>query len=130
MSILFLLNWLPEGWTVILRRGQFGLPADYFRRNYVSYLEGFGDPRAEFWLGLERIWALTSVSGAQFNIKLEVWLEKLLEIASYFWNLKPKFIQLIQVIFQAYTRVNFYRPRSRKVNMSVMSLVTMGGSDG
>ena len=102
MSILFILNWLPEGWTVILRRGQFGLPADYFRRNYVSYLEGFGDPRAEFWLGLERIWALTSGSGAQFNIKLEVWLEKLLEIASYFWNLKPKFIQLIQVIFQFY----------------------------
>ena len=53
-------------WTVILRRGQFGLPSDYFRRNYISYLEGFGDPRAEFWLGLERIRALTD-SGAQFN---------------------------------------------------------------
>ena len=42
-----------------MRRGQFGLPADYFRRNYISYVEGFGDPRAEFWLGLERIRALT-----------------------------------------------------------------------
>ena len=42
-----------------MRRGQFGLPADYFRRNYISYVEGFGDPRAEFWLGLERIQALT-----------------------------------------------------------------------
>ena len=68
--IIFLLNRLPGDWAVILRRGQFGLPADYFRRNYVSYLEGFGDPRAEFWLGLERIRALTSGSGAQFNIKL------------------------------------------------------------
>ena len=43
------------GWTVIQRRGQFGLPADYFRRNYISYVEGFGNPEAEFWLGLERI---------------------------------------------------------------------------
>ena len=43
------------GWIVILRRGQFGLPADYFRRNYISYVEGFGNPEAEFWLGLERI---------------------------------------------------------------------------
>ena len=51
------------GWTVIMRRGQFGLPADYFRRNYVSYLEGFGDPKAEFWLGLDRIRALAGGVG-------------------------------------------------------------------
>ena len=59
-------NAASGNWTVILRRGQFGLPADYFRRNFISYVEGFGEPRAEFWLGLERIRALTH-SGAQFN---------------------------------------------------------------
>ena len=56
-------NAASGNWTVILRRGQFGLPADYFRRNYISYVEGFGDPRAEFWLGLERIRALTDSGG-------------------------------------------------------------------
>ena len=52
---MILWNWAPGGWIVILRRGQFGWPADYFRRNYISYVEGFGNPEAEFWLGLERI---------------------------------------------------------------------------
>ena len=66
-----------------MRRGQFGLPADYFRRNYISYVEGFGDPRAEFWLGLERIRALTG-AGWQFLNHFEPYMVGF-NICTSFW---------------------------------------------
>ena len=35
---------LPDGWTTIQSRGQFGNPEDFFLRNWVDYVNGFGEP--------------------------------------------------------------------------------------
>ncbi len=44
------------GWTVFQRRGRQHMnPADYFLRDWAEYRDGFGDPRKEYWLGLEAI---------------------------------------------------------------------------
>ena len=60
----------PGGWVVILRRGQFGLPAEYFNRNYNSYLDGFGEPTTEFWLGLKDVRALTKSGPWELLVRL------------------------------------------------------------
>ena len=44
-----------NGWTTILRRGQYGNPPDYFYRNFEEYREGFGDLTKEHWIGLENL---------------------------------------------------------------------------
>ena len=33
-----------DGWTVIMSRGQFGNPVDYFDRDWEEYEAGFGEP--------------------------------------------------------------------------------------
>ena len=60
----------PGGWIVIQRRGNFGLPADFFNRNYKSYLEGFGDPSTEFWLGLKDVRILTKSAPWELLVRL------------------------------------------------------------
>ena len=56
---------------VFQRRGQHGNPADYFAREMAQYERGFGDPGAEFWLGLDKLATLTRDGGAELMVKLE-----------------------------------------------------------
>ena len=48
------------GWTVIQRRGDFGNDENYFSRNQSEYKNGFGEPKKEFWIGLEALHLLTN----------------------------------------------------------------------
>jgi len=57
-------------WVDIQARGQFGNEADFFARDMAVYVHGFGDPSAEFWLGLDKLKQLTR-EGAQLRIELE-----------------------------------------------------------
>ena len=60
-----------KGWTVIQSRGQFGNAKDYFYRNWTEYVNGFGEPGKEHWLGLESIHKMTS-SGQNYKLKVEM----------------------------------------------------------
>ena len=40
----FDVNCLQEGWTVIQSRGEFGNPADFFKKIWHEYEKGFGTP--------------------------------------------------------------------------------------
>ncbi|XP_075542577.1 techylectin-5A-like [Dermacentor variabilis] len=51
------------GWTVIQRRGQFGKSVYHFYRNWTDYVNGFGDPAQEYWIGNNALHALTSGDG-------------------------------------------------------------------
>ena len=44
-------------WEVIQRRMD---GSDDFYRNWASYVDGFGDPNGEYWLGLKSIHCLTA----------------------------------------------------------------------
>ena len=57
---------------VIQRRGQYGNPQDYFSRGMADYVGGFGDPSAEFWLGLDKM-LLLAKDGAELRIDLETY---------------------------------------------------------
>jgi len=57
-------------WVKIQQRGQHGNPDDYFARNLIEYVNGFGDPSKEFWLGLDKMVSLTR-GGAELKIELE-----------------------------------------------------------
>merc|ERR1719153_782506 len=57
-------------WVKIQQRGQYGNPDDYFARNLIEYVNGFGDPSKEFWLGLDKMLSLTR-GGAELKIELE-----------------------------------------------------------
>nr|Q9U8W8.1 RecName: Full=Techylectin-5A; Flags: Precursor [Tachypleus tridentatus]BAA84188.1 techylectin-5A [Tachypleus tridentatus] len=48
------------GWTVIQRRGNYGNPSDYFYKPWKNYKLGFGNIEKDFWLGNDRIFALTN----------------------------------------------------------------------
>ena len=52
------------------KRGQFNNPKDYFARSMSDYIQGFGDPSEEFWLGLDKLVSLTR-DGAEMMIELE-----------------------------------------------------------
>ncbi|XP_064459306.1 techylectin-5A-like [Ornithodoros turicata] len=58
------------GWTVIQRRGQFGNSPDYFYKKWKDYVNGFGHPAGEYWLGLNAIHALTSNKAVELRIQL------------------------------------------------------------
>jgi len=57
-------------WVDIQARGQFGNGPDFFARDMAVYVHGFGDPAAEFWLGLDKLKQLTR-EGARLRIELE-----------------------------------------------------------
>ncbi|XP_067327983.1 tenascin isoform X2 [Anolis sagrei] len=55
------------GWIVFLRR-QNG--AEDFYRNWRTYEAGFGDPKGEFWLGLDKLHKITSA--AQYELRVDL----------------------------------------------------------
>eukprot|EP00092_Neocalanus_flemingeri_P047772 GFUD01054254.1.p1 GENE.GFUD01054254.1~~GFUD01054254.1.p1 ORF type:complete len:292 (-),score=50.27 GFUD01054254.1:44-919(-) len=59
-------------WTVIQRRGQYGNPPDYFSNKlWADYVNGFGNPSEELWIGLKHIALLTSTGLWELRIDLE-----------------------------------------------------------
>eukprot|EP00095_Tigriopus_kingsejongensis_P009544 maker-scaffold114_size351134-snap-gene-1.11 protein:Tk09544 transcript:maker-scaffold114_size351134-snap-gene-1.11-mRNA-1 annotation:"ixoderin precursor " len=59
-----------RGWTVIMRRGQYGNPLDYFNRPMSDYISGFGDLMKEFWIGLDKLYTLTQQNENRLRIQL------------------------------------------------------------
>merc|ERR1712130_33793 len=60
-----------EVWTLIQKRGQYGKPEDFFSSKlWNDYVEGFGDPDKEFWLGLASISELTKVGIWELRVDL------------------------------------------------------------
>lgn len=59
------------GWTVIQRRGDFGMPRENFNRSWNDYKMGFGDLNKQFWLGNDLIHQLTNDYG-QMELKVEL----------------------------------------------------------
>ncbi|XP_034486965.1 angiopoietin-related protein 2-like [Drosophila innubila] len=57
-----------DGWTVILRRFD---GSENFNRNWKDYKNGFGNMEGEFFLGLEKIHALTAERSQQLAIQLD-----------------------------------------------------------
>ena len=53
------------------QRGQYGNPVDYFVRSMSEYVEGFGNPSKEFWLGLDKLVSLTKNGNTELMIELE-----------------------------------------------------------
>eukprot|EP00058_Branchiostoma_floridae_P000901 XP_002586389.1 hypothetical protein BRAFLDRAFT_108533 [Branchiostoma floridae] len=60
----------PGGWTVIQKRANGTVN---FFRNWAAYKSGFGDPRGDFWLGLDNMHLLTGRGGYKLQISLEDW---------------------------------------------------------
>ena len=59
---------LGGGWTVIQRRLHH---SDVFYKNYREYQDGFGDLSSSFWLGLDTIHCLTSLSDTELYVGIE-----------------------------------------------------------
>eukprot|EP00092_Neocalanus_flemingeri_P028443 GFUD01030885.1.p1 GENE.GFUD01030885.1~~GFUD01030885.1.p1 ORF type:complete len:415 (+),score=118.63 GFUD01030885.1:158-1402(+) len=57
-------------WVKVQQRGQYKNPQDYFSRNMIEYINGFGNPTKEFWLGLDKLASMTR-GGAELKIELE-----------------------------------------------------------
>lgn len=57
------------GWTIIQRRAFYWEHEDFFR-TWKEYVEGFGQLKKEFWLGLEHIHALTNQSDYEARFDL------------------------------------------------------------
>ncbi|XP_060088458.1 tenascin-N [Heteronotia binoei] len=57
------------GWIVFQRRNTGQL--DFFKR-WRNYAEGFGDPREEFWLGLEKLHELTGNAPIPFELRVDL----------------------------------------------------------
>ncbi|XP_066297938.1 uncharacterized protein [Branchiostoma lanceolatum] len=58
------------GWTVIQRRQDGSVPFD---KTWTEYEQGFGNPRGEYWLGLENIHSLTTQKQNELYVYLEDW---------------------------------------------------------
>ncbi|XP_066227661.1 tenascin-N isoform X3 [Saccopteryx leptura] len=57
------------GWIVFQRRNTGQL--DFFKR-WRSYVEGFGDPMKEFWLGLDTLHNLTTGTPARYEVRVDL----------------------------------------------------------
>ncbi|TRY70175.1 hypothetical protein TCAL_12749, partial [Tigriopus californicus] len=60
-----------DGWSVIQSRGQFGNRENYFARPWLAFVNGFGVPGMEFWLGLENMHLITNSKNYSLKITLE-----------------------------------------------------------
>ncbi|XP_043229461.1 fibrinogen-like protein 1 [Amphibalanus amphitrite] len=58
-------------WTVIQRRADIE-PREDFYRDWAAYKEGFGELDKEFWWGLENMWAMTSPSDRQYELRIDL----------------------------------------------------------
>ncbi|XP_052219467.1 angiopoietin-related protein 7-like isoform X2 [Dreissena polymorpha] len=70
------------GWTVFQRRVNGSLPFDH---NFASYVHGFGNIHAEFWLGLQYIHAMT------YNAKSELRIDLIAADGSTAYEVFPNF---------------------------------------
>uniref|UniRef100_A0A7M4EDD1 Tenascin N n=1 Tax=Crocodylus porosus TaxID=8502 RepID=A0A7M4EDD1_CROPO len=57
------------GWIVFQRRNTGDL--DFYKR-WRNYVEGFGDPMGEFWLGLDKLHSLTSATPIRYEIRVDL----------------------------------------------------------
>ncbi|XP_074687793.1 tenascin-N [Strix aluco] len=57
------------GWTVFQRRSTGEV--DFYKR-WKNYVEGFGDPTGEFWLGLDKLHNLTSSSPIRYELRVDL----------------------------------------------------------
>lgn len=57
------------GWTVIQRRDKFDIQEEFYR-NWLEYINGFGNLEQEFWLGLDHIHALTNQTNFEARFDL------------------------------------------------------------
>uniref|UniRef100_A0A8C2VTR3 Tenascin-N n=1 Tax=Chinchilla lanigera TaxID=34839 RepID=A0A8C2VTR3_CHILA len=57
------------GWIVFQRRNTGQL--DFFKR-WRSYVEGFGDPMQEFWLGLDKLHNLTASTPTRYEVRVDL----------------------------------------------------------
>ncbi|KAG8515781.1 Tenascin-N [Galemys pyrenaicus] len=57
------------GWIVFQRRNTGQL--DFFKR-WRTYVEGFGDPMKEFWLGLDKLHNLTTGTPTQYEVRVDL----------------------------------------------------------
>ncbi|XP_023566151.1 tenascin-N isoform X2 [Octodon degus] len=57
------------GWIVFQRRNTGQL--DFFKR-WRSYVEGFGDPMQEFWLGLDKLHNLTTSTPTRYEVRADL----------------------------------------------------------
>jgi len=61
-----------QGWMLMQRRGQYGNPPDFFSSKlWDDYVQGFGEPTKEFWLGLNTLANLTSSGTWELMVELE-----------------------------------------------------------
>ncbi|KAM6218439.1 angiopoietin-related protein 4 [Rhynchocyon petersi] len=58
------------GWTVIQRRQDGSVD---FNQSWDAYKAGFGDPKGEFWLGLEKVHYITGDQGGRLVVQLQDW---------------------------------------------------------
>ncbi|CAF2545682.1 unnamed protein product [Rotaria sp. Silwood2] len=58
------------GWTIIQRRGDYSQQSNFFV-TWSSYRRGFGDLTRDFWLGNEKIYALTNQNEYRLHIDME-----------------------------------------------------------
>lgn len=57
------------GWTVFQRRNTGQL--DFFKR-WRTYVDGFGDPTQEFWLGLDKLHNLTTGTPTPYEVRVDL----------------------------------------------------------
>ncbi|XP_040840136.1 tenascin-N [Ochotona curzoniae] len=57
------------GWIVFQRRNTGQL--DFFKR-WRSYVEGFGDPMQEFWIGLDKLHNLTTATPTRYEVRVDL----------------------------------------------------------
>ncbi|XP_044904387.1 tenascin-N isoform X2 [Felis catus] len=57
------------GWIVFQRRNTGQL--DFFKR-WRTYVEGFGDPMKEFWLGLDKLHNLTTGTATRYEVRVDL----------------------------------------------------------
>lgn len=60
-------------WTVIQRRGDFDSGEEYFYRDWNAYKRGFGILQKDFWLGNDKIYALTIQRYNVMKVTLRDW---------------------------------------------------------